>query len=119
MEKDIGLYEEVSAEEEPAIKLSWEMEQENRELRHSNNELQNDNEELRNNNKELQHSNKELQHNNNELRKELENACKGMINETVREGKSTEETVNMIMRVFSLTKEEAEERVKTSINALT
>lgn len=98
LEENEELYREVSAEVEPAIKLSWEIEQENRELRYSN---------------------KELQHNNNELRKELENACKGMINEAVREGKSTEETVNMIIRVFSLTKEEAEERVKTSINALT
>lgn len=104
LEENEELYREVSAEVEPAIKLSWEIEQENRELRHSNNELQN--------------NNKELQHNNNKLRKELENACRGMINEAVREGKSTEETVYMVMRVFSLSKEEAEEKVKISTNLL-
>ena len=97
LEEDEELYREVSAEVEPAIKLSWEIEQENRKLRHSNDELQS---------------------NNKELRRELENACKRMINEAEREGKSAEEIVNMIMRVFSLTKREAEEKVKTLINIL-
>ena len=47
LEEDEELYREVSAEVEPAIKLSWEIEQENRKLRHSNDELQSNNKELR------------------------------------------------------------------------
>lgn len=95
LEKDIGLYEEVSAEVEPAIKLSREIM-----------------EELRDNIRELQDSNKELQDSKNALRQELENVCRGMVTEAVKDGKDREETENMLMRVFSLTKEEAKEKVK-------
>lgn len=88
LRKDSGLYEEVSTEVEPAIKLSREIIQ------------------------ELQESIQELQGNNQELRRELEKACCGLIGEAVKEGKSTKETVDMIVRVFSLTKDEAEAKVK-------
>ena len=35
-----------------------------------------------------------------------------MIDEAVKDGKGTEETENMLMSVFSMTKREAEEKVK-------
>ena len=88
LEKDSGLYEEVSAEVEPAIKLSREIIQ------------------------ELQEDIQELQGNNQELRQELEKACRELISEAVKEGKSMEETVNMTMRIFSLTRDDAKARVK-------
>lgn len=95
LRKDSGLYEEVSTEVEPAIKLSREIIQE-----------------LQESIQELQGNMQELQGNNQELRRELEKACCGLIGEAVKEGKSTKETVDMIVRVFSLTKDEAEAKVK-------
>ena len=95
MEKDAKLYEEVSEEVEPAIKLSREIIE----------DLKDDIRELRNNNKKLMDS-------KNVLLQELENACEKTIGEAAEDGRSTEETVNMLMRVFSLTKEEAEAKVK-------
>lgn len=95
MEKDAKLYEEVSEEVEPAIKLSREIIE----------DLKDDIRELRNNNKKLMDS-------KNVLRQELENAYEKTIGEAAGDGRSTEETVNMLMRVFSLTKEEAEAKVK-------
>lgn len=123
MEKDVRLYEEVSEEVEPAIKLSREiiedLKDDIRELQDSNKELQGSNKELQGSNKELQSSNKELQDSNkrlmdskNVLLQELENAYGNMISEATGDGRSTEETVNMLMRIFSLTKEEAEAKVK-------
>lgn len=130
MEKDVRLYEEVSEEVEPAIKLSREiiedlkddireLQDSNKELQDSNKELQGSNKELQGSNKELQSSNKELQDSNkrlmdskNVLLQELENAYGNMISEATGDGRSTEETVNMLMRIFSLTKEEAEAKVK-------
>ena len=95
LRKDSGLYEEVSTEVEPAIKLSREIIQE-----------------LQGSIQALQGNMQELQGNNQELRRELEKACCGLIGEAVKEGKSTKETVDMIVRVFSLTKDEAEAKVK-------
>lgn len=109
LRKDSGLYEEVSTEVEPAIKLSREIIQE---LQESIQELQGNMQELQGNIQELQGNNQELQGNNQELRRELEKACCGLIGEAVKEGKSTRETVDMIVRVFSLTKDEAEAKVK-------
>ena len=110
------LYEEVSAKVEPAVKLSREIIEELKdniqELQDSNKELQDSNKELQDNNKELQDSNKELRDNKNALRQELENAYRGMITEAVKGGKSREETESMIVRVFSLPREKAEEKVK-------
>ena len=80
---------------EPAIKLSREIIE----------DLKDDIRELRNNNKKLMDS-------KNVLRQELENAYEKTIGEAAGDGRSTEETVNMLMRVFSLTKEEAEAKVK-------
>ena len=101
---------------EPAIKLSREIIAELREdiqgFQESNQELQESNQELQKSNKELQESNKELRESKNVLHQELENACRRMIDEAIRDGKSTEETENMLIRVFSLTKKEAEEKVK-------
>lgn len=114
--EDTALYGEVSAEVEPAIKLSREIIAELREdiqgFQESNQELQESNQELQKSNKELQESNKELRESKNVLHQELENACRRMIDEAIRDGKSTEETENMLIRVFSLTKKEAEEKVK-------
>ena len=116
MEKDVKLYEEVSEEVEPAIKLSREiiedLKDDIRELQDSNKELQDSNKELQGSNKELQNSNKRLTDSKNVLRQELENAYGKMISEATGDGKSTEETVNMLVRIFSLTKEEAEAKVK-------
>ncbi len=102
MEKNAKLYEEVSAEVEPAIKLSREIIE----------DLKDDIRELQGSNKELRNSNKRLTDSKNVLRQKLENAYGKMISEAAGDGKSTEETVNMLMRVFSLTKEEAEAKVK-------
>lgn len=82
LEEDAELYGEVSAEVEPAIKLSREIIE-------------------------------ELQESKNVLHQELENACRRMIDEMTKDGKSTEETEEMIMKVFSLTKKDAKEKVKT------
>ena len=102
MEKDVKLYEEVSEEVEPAIKLSREIIE----------DLKDDIRELQDSNKELQNSNKRLTDGKNVLRQELENAYGKMISEATGDGRSTEETVNMLRRIFSLTKEEAEAKVK-------
>lgn len=102
LEEDTELYGEVSAEVEPVIKLSREIIA----------ELQESNKELQESNQELQESNKELKESKNVLHQELENACRRMIGEMIKDGKSTEETENMIMRVFSLTKKEAEEKIQ-------
>lgn len=100
--EDTALYGEVSAEVEPAIKLSREIIA----------ELQEDIRGFQESNKELQEKNRELQGSKNVLHKELENACRRMIDEAVRDGKNAEETENMLIRVFSLTKKEAKEKVK-------
>ena len=109
MEKNVKLYEEVSAEVEPAIKLSREIIED---LKDDIRELQDSNKELHDSNKELQNSNKRLTDSKNVLHQELEKAYGKMISEATGDGKSTEETVNMLMRIFSLTKEEAEAKVK-------
>ena len=109
MEKNVRLYEEVSEEVEPAIKLSREIIED---LKDDIRELQDSNKELHDSNKELQNSNKRLTDSKNVLHQELEKAYGKMISEANGDGKSTEETVNMLMRIFSLTKEEAEAKVK-------
>lgn len=92
LEEDTELYEEVNAEVEPAIKLDREI------IR-----------ELRDNNKELQDNNKELQ---DGINRERESAGR-LVKELKKEGKSMEETENVLAKVFLLTAEEAEEKVKT------
>ena len=95
MEKNVRLYEEVSEEVEPAIKLSREII-----------------EDLKDDIRELQNNNKRLTDSKNVLHQELEKAYGKMISEATGDGKSTEETVNMLMRIFSLPKEEAEAKIK-------
>ena len=79
---------------EPAIKLSREIIAE-----------------LKDDIQELQDDIQELQDSKAALQLQLENACRRMIDEAVN-GKGTEETENMLMSVFSMTKREAEEKVK-------
>ena len=95
LKKDMDLYEEVSEEVEPAIKLSREIIAE-----------------LKDDIQELQDDIQELQDSKAALQLQLENACRRMIDEAVKDGKGTEETENMLMSVFSMTKREAEEKVK-------
>lgn len=95
LEEDRKLYREVSAEVEPAIKLSREII-----------------EELREDIQGLQDDNRELINRNNALHQELEDAFRELVNASKMEGKSTEETVNLLMKVFSLGKEDAEKKVR-------
>ena len=83
----MDLYEEVSEEVEPAIKLSREIIAE-----------------LKDDIQELQDDIQELQDSKAALQLQLENACRRMIDEAVKDGKGTEETENMLMSVFSMTK---------------
>ncbi len=102
LEEDAALYREVSAEVEPAIKLSREIIQ----------ELKDDIKELQESNKELQDNNRELQDNNRELHQEKENACKRLIEKAKMEEKSEEEAVEELMVIFALSEEKAKEKVR-------
>lgn len=95
LEKDARLYEEVSVEVEPAIKLSREII-----------------EELRDDIKGLQKGNRELQDSNKEFLRKQENSCRNLIRRLRGEGKSMEEAEEALVEVFSLTKQEAEEKVR-------
>lgn len=87
LEENIVLYREVSAEVEPAIKLSREIIQ------------------------ELKEDIQELQSSNRELQQEMEDACRRMIEKLEKEGKSAKEAKEELMTIFALTEEEAEEKV--------
>lgn len=93
LEDDAELYEEVSAEVEPAIKLDREIIQE-----------------LRDSNRELQDNNRELQ---NRIDQELEGSSRRLANELKREGKSEEEAKDVLMKIFLLTEKEAAEKIRT------
>ena len=88
LEEDAALYREVSAEVEPAVKLSREIIQ------------------------ELQDDIKELQDNNKELHQEKENACRRLIEKVKAEEKSEKEAVKELMVIFALSEEMAKEKVK-------
>lgn len=103
LEEDTELYREVSAEVEPAIKLSREI----------IGELEEDIQKLQDSNQELQDSNQELQDSNQELHQELENGCRRLIAISQRDGKSKKETRALLMAVFALSEKEADEKMKT------
>lgn len=103
LEEDTELYREVSAEVEPAIKLSREI----------IGELEEDIQKLQDSNQELQDSNQELQDSNRELHQELENGCRRLIAISQRDGKSKKETRALLMAVFALSEKEADEKMKT------
>lgn len=102
LEKDAKLYEEVSVEVEPAIKLSREIIE----------ELREDIKGLQKGNRELQKDNGELQDSNKEFHRKQENSCRNLIRRLRGEGKSMEEAEEALVEVFSLTKREAEEKVR-------
>ena len=84
LEGDAELYREVSAEVEPAIKLSREIIQE-----------------LKEDIEELQGSNRELQESIRELHQDMENGCRRLVAALRDEGKSREETKALLMAVFA------------------
>ena len=102
LEEDAALYREVSAEVEPAIKLSREIIQ----------ELKDDIKGLQESNKELQDNNRELQDSNKELHQEKENACRRLIEKAQVEEKSEKEAVEELMVIFALSEETAKEKVR-------
>lgn len=116
LEGDRKLYREVSAEVEPAIKLSREIIEELKAdiqgLQNSNKDLQDDNRELIDNNRELIDNNRELIVRNNALHQELKDAFRRLVKASKAEGKGKEETVNSLMKIFSLEKEDAEKKVR-------
>ena len=102
LEGDAELYREVSAEVEPAIKLSREIIE----------ELREDIEELRGSNRELQNDNRELQENIRELQHDMENGCQRLLAAQREEGKSKEEAKALLMTVFALSESAAKEKMK-------
>lgn len=60
---------------------------------------------------ELQDSNKELQDSNKELHREMEDACRRLIEKSKKEEKSEEEIVADLMAVFALSREKAMEKM--------